>query len=118
MDPTKQKKWIELKVAVFIVWIIISIITTTIILFPFFADKKTVLENTPTCISKSQFNVDCSLCGITRAFIEISNGNFRNAFNLNNGSLFVYLSFIFNSSIFIAYCIYSININNNIKSNI
>lgn len=111
MDDIKQIKQIELKVAILIVWIIISIITTTIILFPFFADKQTVLENAPTCISKSQFNVDCSLCGMTRAFIEISNGNFRNAYNLNNGSLFVYLSFIFNSSSFITYSIYSININ-------
>lgn len=77
-----------------------------ILLFPFFADKQTVLENTPTCISKSQFNVECSLCGMSRAFIEISNGCFGNAYDLNKGSLFIYSSFLLNSIIFITYSIY------------
>lgn len=96
----------EQKVAILIVWTVVSVTISLVILFPFLADRQTVLENAPTCISKSQFNVECSLCGMTRAFIEISNGNIGNAYDLNRGSLFVYSSFLLNSIIFIAYAIY------------
>lgn len=96
----------EQKVAILIVWTVVSVTISLVIIFPFLADRQTVLENAPTCISKSQFNVECSLCGMTRAFIEISNGNIGNAYDLNRGSLFVYSSFLLNSIIFIAYAIY------------
>jgi hypothetical protein len=96
----------ELKEPILIVWIIISIITSLIILFPFFTDKQTVLQNTPTCISKSQFNIECSLCGMTRAFVEISNGNFDKAYKLNQGSYYLYISFLLNFTSFIIYSSY------------
>lgn len=102
-----EKAYKELKTAMLIVWAVISIITTSIILFPLFADKQTVLVNAPTCISKSQFNIECSLCGMTRAFIEISTGNLREANRLNHVSLIVYMSFILNSIIFLSYISYS-----------
>lgn len=101
-----EKAYKELKTAMLIVWAAISIITTSIILFTLFADKQTVLVNTPTCISKSQFNIECSLCGMTRAFIEISTGNLREANRLNHGSLIVYMSFILNLIIFLSYISY------------
>ena len=107
MDDLKQKKHREQKVAILIVWTVISVATAIIVIFPFFADRKTVLKSSPTCISKKQFNVECSLCGMVRAFIEISNGNFSNAYDLNKGSLFVYSSFVLNLVTFIAYIIYN-----------
>jgi len=106
VDILKHKRTKERKVAILITWTIISVITTIILLFPLFADKQTVLKNAPTCISKSRFNVECQLCGMTRAFIEISNGCFTNAYNLNKGSLIVYLSFLLNSIVFIVHSIY------------
>ena len=107
--PQKQKAHKahkEQKAAILIVWFIISLITTTIILFPFVFDRQTILENSPKCISKNHFNIDCSLCGMTRAFIEISNGNFSTAYELNKGSLYIYSSFILNIIIFTTYIIY------------
>ena len=100
----------ERKMAILIVWVIISLTTIMILLFPFIASKQTILENTPTCISKSQFNIECSLCGMTRAFIEISSGNYKNAYYLNKGSLYIYSSFILNSIIFLIYSFYLISI--------
>jgi len=105
-DHYKQKTYKEQKTAVLIVWSIISIITTSIILFTLFVDEQTVLENSPTCFSMSQFNVECSLCGMTRAFIEISSGNFRDANHLNHGSLIIYMFFLLNSIVFLAYISY------------
>ena len=108
VNNMKQTKYKEQKVAILVVWTIITLVTTMIILLPFCSDKQTVLKNAPTCISKSQFNVECRLCGMTRAFIEISNGNFRNAIDFNRGSVIIYSSFAFNFLIFIVYLIYKI----------
>lgn len=102
MNNRKSKEQIA---AVLIVWMIISIITTIVLIISFFIEKQAVLQLTPTCISKSQFNIECSLCGMSRAFIKISNYEFSEAYNLNNGSIFVYLSFLLNSLIFIIYAI-------------
>ena len=89
-----------------IIWGIISIITITTVIVPFFLNKKTILEATPVCISKSQLNIDCSFCGMSRAFIEISNGNYKNAYKLNKGSLYLYITFSLNFFIFVRYIIY------------
>jgi len=106
VDNLKKSDQKEQKAAMLIVWTVISVTIAIVIIFPFLADSQTVLESAPTCISKSQFNAECSLCGMTRAFIEISNGNIGNAYNLNRGSLFVYSYFLLNSIVFIAYAFY------------
>jgi len=109
LDNSKNIKKKEQKWALLIVWSIFSVATTLIILLPFFVDRGTVLQITPTCISKSQFNIECSLCGMTRAFIEISDGNYSKAYDLNGGSILVYISFLLNSTIFIVYGFFQIN---------
>lgn len=43
------------------------------------------------CSSRMLFGVDCPGCGMTRAFISISHGDFRRAWHFNPGSFFVYL---------------------------
>ncbi len=91
----------------FIAWAAISVVTALITISPFFMDRQNILKNSPTCISKKQFNVDCSLCGMTRAFIEISSGNFSNAHDLNKGSLYVYFSFVLNFILFASFNIYN-----------
>ena len=108
VNNRKQIKYREQKLALLIVWTIITLIITIVILFPFFADRQTVLKNAPTCISKSQFNVECSLCGMTRAFIEISNGSFSNAIDLNRGSIVIFFTFALNFFIFIFYLIFKL----------
>ena len=103
MNTSKQKKYKELKVSLFIVWTIITVTIFIILFISFFLNKQTVLNISPTCISKSQFNVECSLCGMTRSFLEISHGSFMNAYNLNKGSIFLYSIFLLNSILFIIY---------------
>ncbi len=48
-------------------------------------------------------------CGMTRAFIEISNGNFSIAYTINKASLYIYFIFAINFIIFIANIIYKQN---------
>ena len=96
---------IEQKKAVFISWTLITIILSATIIFPFFVNKESILKYTPTCISKSHLNVECSLCGMTRAFTEICNGNSNKALALNKGSILLFITFTFNSFIYILYVI-------------
>ena len=44
-----------------------------------------------TCSSKQILGIDCPGCGMTRAFISISHGDFTRAWNLNRASFVVYL---------------------------
>ena len=97
----------EINNALKIIWMVITLLTTLLILIPFIVDRDKILNNTPVCISVSKYNVECALCGMTRAFIEISNGNFIKAYTLNKGSLFLYVAFLANSLIFILNSIYS-----------
>jgi len=108
VNHLKQKMYKEQKEAMLIVWAVISVATALTTISPFFMDRQGILQNSPTCISKKQLNVDCFLCGMTRAFIEISGGNFRNANDLNNGSLYVYFSFVLNFIVFASYNIYKL----------
>lgn len=77
-------------------WGSIALLFITII-FPLFFDSNTVLEATPTCYSVARFNKECSLCGMTRAFIEITNLNLKTATLLNRGSVPLFLIILLNS---------------------
>lgn len=100
MDGKNQTSKQEQKTALQIVWGIISLVTLSVIAIVLFADSQTILNHSPQCISKSQFNVDCPFCGMTRAFTEIGKGNFHQAYLLNHGSLALFLAFLLNSVIF------------------
>ena len=42
------------------------------------------------CSSRRLMGIDCPGCGMTRAFISISRGDFARAWQLNRASFFVY----------------------------
>lgn len=44
----------------------------------------------PLCSSRLIFGMDCPGCGLTRAFIAISDGRFARAWELNRASFLVY----------------------------
>ena len=46
-----------------------------------------------SCVTKMYFGFDCPGCGMTRAFIRISSGQFTKALQLNSASFVVYLFF-------------------------
>jgi len=97
----------HIKLELIIVWTIITAVTLVVLILPFILDYKTILSNTPVCLSIQQYNVECSLCGMTRAFIEISNGNIKAALLLNKGSMAIYFLFLFNAILYAVFIIYS-----------
>lgn len=91
----------DVKKALFITWFILTLICTATLVIPFSFSRDQVLENAPVCISKSKYNQECALCGSTTAFIEISQGNFKKAHELNRASIPIFVVFLINLCIFI-----------------
>jgi hypothetical protein len=92
----------DLREAVKIVWIIYSALILLVILITFFSPE-TLYKISPVCYSISMYGLECFMCGMTRAFIEISGGNFFNAYNLNRLSIFLFSVLLINSAVFVFY---------------
>jgi hypothetical protein len=82
------------------VWCIISILLIIFLLLLFITDSSYLLSAAPTCPSKLK-GMTCFLCGMTRAFLEIKEGQFLNAQKFNEGSVFLFSMILINSIIFI-----------------
>lgn len=100
MFSEKFKK--DLREAIKIVWILYSALILIVILLTIFSPE-TLYKISPVCYSISMFGTECFMCGMTRAFIEISGGNFSNAYDLNRLSLFLFSASLINSAILILY---------------
>ncbi len=104
----------QVKLAIFIVWIILGFIILLILTAPFILSIDTINAITPTCEWKTKYGRECILCGMTTAFINISKGNFMEAFRNNNFSIYLYSFFVVNEIALIAFVTYKLN---KIKSN-
>jgi hypothetical protein len=87
-----------LKLAIFVVWIILSGIIFFILTAPFVFSENLIDKIVPQCEWKVKYNKGCSLCGMTRGFIYFSQGNFTRASELNRFSPYLYLLFVANDA--------------------
>ena len=94
----------EIRAAFKIVWIIFSALALLVIVITAFS-AETLHEISPVCLSKSLYGEECFMCGMTRAFVEISEGNFINAYILNKLSIFLFSVMSLNSILFILYTV-------------
>lgn len=90
----------EFRQGYFAVWVILSLAAFFILLVPFIFPESTIYSLTPLCESKRLGKGECPLCGMTRAFIEISKGDFSGALISNRFSLALYGIFVINLVIF------------------
>ena len=72
------------------VWLLASAVALLGLVAPWLWSAEALLAFVPPCIWKSRFGVDCPSCGMTRAFLLISQGLFAEARALNPWSLWVY----------------------------
>jgi len=98
----EQAKNQQLENAILIVWKISVILSILILLVLFCVDDKTILSEVPFCEARKK-GLDCFLCGTMRAFMEIKNLNFKNAFSLNKLSLPLFCSIVINAAIYLIY---------------
>ncbi len=80
----------EMKIAIASVWLIVSAILLAVIIAPYFIHESALLTASGFCQLSHQHQETCLLCGMTRAFIAISQGHFAEAFTLNQWSLPLY----------------------------
>ena len=91
----------ELKLSLFLVWSILSMIILSVLIAPLFLSQDTILKLTPDCVSRTKYNRECPLCGMSRAFIAISEGNLGVAYFSNKAAIPTYLTFASNEILFL-----------------
>jgi hypothetical protein len=92
----------DLKISFKIVWIIVSIFLLAVLTMSFLFPE-ILLKISPVCVSKSLYDVECFICGTTRAFIEISSFNFSGAYELNKFSIILFSIFMLNTLMFLIF---------------
>ncbi|HMQ68178.1 MAG TPA: DUF2752 domain-containing protein [Ignavibacteria bacterium] len=100
MLSCKFKK--DLSVALKSVWVIVSVFISAVLFLSVFYPEA-LLRSAPVCFSKALYNTECFMCGMTRAFNEISRGNFIQANELNSVSIIIYFLFVLNTAALIFY---------------
>ncbi|MQP25938.1 DUF2752 domain-containing protein [Sphingobacterium faecium] len=90
----------EYRKALYITWVIISIFIIIFLLLFYSLDNSFLLAAAPTCPSKLKGST-CFLCGMTRAFLSIKDGQYFAAQQFNSGSVILFSLIFINSIIFI-----------------
>lgn len=85
----------ESRTAAWAVWLIVTVLAGGACLAAW-AAPEVAGELAPVCESKARYNKECALCGMTRAFVHIARGEFREAYALNRGSVALYAAFLAN----------------------
>jgi hypothetical protein len=82
--------WTEVRQALMTAWLILCGAAAVALAAPFAMAAETILAVAPTCIWKATYGVECPSCGMTRAFILISQGSFAEAQALNQFAVPLY----------------------------
>jgi hypothetical protein len=88
-----------------VVWFVVSGVILMLLVTPFVVPGEIILQAAPKCEWKVKYNKECPVCGITTAFIRISNGEFHEALISNKYSLTVYFIFAMNELFLITFLI-------------
>jgi len=100
---TMQKIIKEFIKSISMVWQITSYSIIILLIMIFVLNESTLLSISPQCISQINYGKPCALCGMTRAFTEISRFDFAKAYQLNSLSLILISIFLINSFILLYY---------------
>lgn len=88
--------WKKIKFAFFVVWIIMSGAILCVLTAPYILSNDAINKIVPQCEWKAKYNKECFMCGMTRAFVYISHGDFIRAREMNKLSLFLFSGFVLN----------------------
>jgi len=87
-------KTAQLKIALFIVWAILSIFILFILITPFIWSEETIRAVTSKI--KAPHENRCMLCGITTSFIKISKGEFEQSLAATKLGIYFFTIFLVN----------------------
>jgi hypothetical protein len=86
----------QLKFSIITSWLVLSAGVFFILVIPHIVPNDTILDLLPTCEWKAKYNKECALCGMTTAFLRISDGEYKEAYEANKGSIILYGAFLLN----------------------
>ena len=86
----------DVKLAFVVVWLIVSGIAAAAVAAPWLSSPETLLSLSARCQSASHTGA-CALCGMSRAFVAISEGNWSEARTLNSASPWLFSAFALNA---------------------
>ena len=79
-----------------VAWLVASAIVLVILFAPFLLPDSAIASLSPVCESKARGGPPCPLCGMTTAFLLISDGRFEEAYQANRASTLLYAAFALN----------------------
>jgi hypothetical protein len=79
-----------------IVWVTLSLVILAILASPFALGRDRVARIVPVCESKAKYGRECTLCGMTTSFLDISEGRLGEASHANRAGIPLYLLFVAN----------------------
>ena len=103
----------QITVALIWVWLLLSAFLLSVILAPFLLSEATLLSVSAIVQWPHQSQVTCSLCGMTRAFIALSQGHLNEAVHFNQRSVALYgllLANILGAAIFLGSRIHKLRV--------
>lgn len=86
----------RLRTALIIDWLVVSALILPVLLAPFLLSAGTIGALEPVCQWKARYHRECPLCGMTTAFILISNGKLAEAQGRNRASVPLHAAFLLN----------------------
>jgi hypothetical protein len=92
----KRSLFRDFQTASGVAWLVISAVVLVILFAPFLLSDSVITSLSPVCESKARGGPACSLCGMTTAFLLISDGRFDEAHQVNRASVPLYSGFILN----------------------
>ena len=93
----------QIKTAVILAWLIASGFLLVLLSAPLWMAEGTIVGATHLCRSAYHGAPACSLCGMTRAFLFISRGDFEQASTANHNSVVLFGSLVLNEIIALSY---------------
>lgn len=90
----------QYRLALTIAWFGVSLVALLCLVVPVVVPQSWILNNAPICWKQATIGEACSFCGMTRAFVLISDGRWGQAADLNRLAILLWMSFLTNSLVF------------------
>ena len=86
----------DVKQALRIVWLVISLIVLATLAAPYALGRERLAHLFPVCEWKAKYGRECPFCGMTTSFLAISEGRLGEAGRANRAGIPLYLAFVSN----------------------
>jgi hypothetical protein len=77
-------------------WLVLTLVTVPVLLAPLLLPSQTIFALTPVCERKVRYGQECVLCGMTRSFVLVARGKFKEASQANTAGLPLFAALLSN----------------------